>query len=139
MKVAIVFVLILTMGCQGVAPKENDHKKLVLNFFDAFNRHEWKAMADYYADTASFLDPSLGIDYVRQSRTDVIAKYTEMQKMFPDIHDEVVGVWSADDKVTVEFISTGTGPDGKKFKLPIVTVLTIQDQQIIRDATYYDL
>jgi len=139
MKATIVLLFILMMGCQAGAPATNDNEMLVHDFFDAFNRHAWTEMAGYYTDTASFLDPSFGTEYINQSRAEVIAKYAEMQKMFPDLHDEVVGVWPAGDKVTVEFISTGTGPGGKKFKLPIVTVLTIRDKKIIRDATYYDL
>jgi ketosteroid isomerase-like protein len=40
--------------------------------------------------------------------------------------------------ITVEFISKGTGPDGKAFELPICTVLTVEDGKIAKDFTYYD-
>jgi ketosteroid isomerase-like protein len=62
-----------------------------------------------------------------------------MQKMFPDLHDELVGVYPSGDKVTVEFVSTGTMSDSIKFSLPIVTVLTFENGLIVKDATYYDL
>jgi hypothetical protein len=59
--------------------------------------------------------------------------------MFPDIHDEVIGMYPSGKKVTIEFVSTGSISDSTKFKLPIITVLTFQDGLITKDATYYDL
>jgi ketosteroid isomerase-like protein len=106
--------------------------------FDAFNRHDWNAMANYYSESASFLDPSFGPEYVTKTRQETAAKYAEMQKMFPDLHDELVGVYPSGDKVTVEFVSTGTISDSIKFSLPIITVLTFENGLIIKDATYYD-
>lgn len=58
--------------------------------------------------------------------------------MFPDLHDEVTGLYPSGDKVTVEFIATGSMSDSISFKLPIVSVLTFKDGKIVRDATYYD-
>ena len=107
--------------------------------FDAFNRHDWNAMTNYYSESASFLDPSFGHEYITKSRQETAAKYAEMQKMFPDIHDELVGVYPSGDKVIVEFVSTGSISDSVKFSLPIVTVLTFENGLIIKDATYYDL
>lgn len=107
--------------------------------FEAFNRHDWNAMTNYYAESASFLDPSFGQEYVSKTRKETAAKYAEMQKMFPDLHDELVGVYPSGDKVIVEFVSTGTISDSVKFSLPIVTVLTFENGLITKDATYYDL
>ncbi len=60
-----------------------------------------------------------------------------MQKTFPDLHDEVVTLFSQGDKVAVEFISTGM--DGnQKFTLPISTIFIIQNGKIVSDATYYN-
>ncbi len=62
-----------------------------------------------------------------------------MQKLFPDLNDVVTGIYSSGDKVTVEFIASGTMANGETFKLPIVSILTISGDQIVKDATYYDL
>jgi ketosteroid isomerase-like protein len=105
--------------------------------FDAFNRHDWKVMTEFYGDTASFLDPSFGTFDVKKSRIETATKFTEMQKMFPDLHDEVVTLFSQGDKVAVEFISTSMRGD-QKFTLPICTIFTIQNGKIVRDATYYN-
>lgn len=136
---SIVFfgALMLMVGC-SVKQAVNDNVALTRGMFDAFNRHEWQKMAAYYSDPALFLDPSFGAEYVSKSQTETAHKYAAMERMFPDIHDEIGGIYPSGDKVTVEFISTGSMSDSVKFKMPIVTVLTFKDGLIIKDATYYD-
>ena len=115
-----------------------ENEKVVKQMFEYFNQHEWQKMAAQYSDKAEFLDPSFGVEYVTKTREETAAKYAEMQKMFPDLHDEVVGMYSVGDKVVVEFVATGSSGDSIQFKLPIASVLTIKDGKIVKDATYYD-
>ena len=128
----------LVSGCIKSDPG-NENAAIAVKLFDAFNRHNWQEMASYYADQATVLDPSLGKEYVIQSRAETVEKYAEMEKMFPDIHDEVAGIYPSGNVVTVEFVSTGKMNDSISFKLPIVSVLTFKDGLIIKDATYYDM
>lgn len=96
-------------------------------------------MAKMYADTAYFKDPSLGVGIVKQTRQQTIQKYTELNKIFPNLHDNVVATYLSGEKhITVEFISTGTAADGSKFELPICTIFTIENGKITKDFTYYD-
>lgn len=117
---------------------EESNVKQVQEMFEAFNHHDWKAMADHYTDTALFLDPSFGTRYTKQSRDEMIRKYTEMEQLFPNIHDSLVTILAMNDKVAVEFISTGTSGDSLSFRLPISCVLTLHQGLIIQDATYYN-
>lgn len=110
----------------------------VRSMFDAFNRHDWKAMSEHYADSALFLDPALGLEYVNQSRNETADKYAAMEVIFPDIKDEVITIFGKGDKVAIEFISSGASGDSIKFKLPISCVLTLDKNLIVRDATYYN-
>ena len=96
-------------------------------------------MATLYAHSALFLDPSFAKEFVSKTRSETVAKYNELQQMFPDIHDNVIAMYSHEKTIVIEFVSTGTGPDGASFRLPIVTVLTIENGLIVKDATYYDL
>jgi steroid delta-isomerase-like uncharacterized protein len=128
----------LMVFCASCSGSENPNVAVAQKMFDAFNKHDWQSMAAYYSDDALFLDPSFGKDYVTKSREETIEKYKGYEQMFPDLHDEVVGMYASGDKVTVEFVSTGTSGDTLSFKLPIVTVLTFKDGVIIKDATYYD-
>jgi len=127
-------------ACQPAKPSAQDELETkARELFEAFNRHDWKAMSEFYAPDAEFLDPSLGVEYVRQSREDIIRKYGGMASVFPNIRDEIVGIYRSGDKVIVEFISSGDGVEGApSFRLPIISVLTFREGLIIKDATYYD-
>jgi ketosteroid isomerase-like protein len=141
MKVVLFsIVILLAFSCISKNSNADEAANVAIAnaMFEAFNKHQWEAMAGYYAEPASFLDPSFGSDYVSKSRAEVATKYKSMEDLFPDIHDELVGVYPAADKVIVEFISSGKASDSLSFALPIITVLTIKDGLIVKDATYYD-
>lgn len=116
-----------------------DNENLVKQYFDHFNKHEWTKMASMYSETAEFKDPSLGHGIFKQSREQIIDKYTELHQIFPDLHDEVIKVYpSGNNNVIVEFISSGTAPDETKFELAICTIFTLENGLITKDFTYYD-
>lgn len=128
----------ITACTSSTANEEERNIEHVRSMFDAFNRHDWKAMSEHYTDSALFLDPALGTEYIKQSRVEIADKYAAMEKMFPDIKDEVITIFGKGDKVAVEFISSGTSADGIKFTLPISCVLTLDKNLIVQDATYYN-
>jgi ketosteroid isomerase-like protein len=134
----IIPIIFLLTGCEYSGDGSAGNRATTKAMFAAFNQHEWTKMASFYAEPALFLDPSFGPEYVSKTREETAAKYAEMMTVFPDIKDELVGIYPSGDKITVEFISTGTSSDGKKFRLPIITVLTFKDGLIVKDATYYD-
>ena len=128
----------VSASCNSSDRVQQQNIALTQKMFDAFNKHDWQTMASYYTEDALFLDPAFGKNYVIKTQPETAAKYSELQKIFPDLHDEVVGLYPSGDKVTVEFIATGSMGDSISFKLPIVSVLTFKDGKIVRDATYYD-
>jgi len=139
MRAVLILLLWALVACS--TPSENptaENEQLVRSMFGAFNRHDWEAMASHYSDSALFLDPSFGTDYVRQTRTEMVIKYKEMHAMFPDLHDDVVTLVTSGNRVAVEFVATGTQPDGATFRLPISAMFTIENGKIVRDATYYN-
>jgi len=141
MKALHWFLPLITLFVSCQLAHAQDEKKNVAaakKMFEAFNKHEWSTMAGYYSDEALFLDPSFGTECVSKTRKETVAKYAEMEKMFPDIYDEITGIYPSGDKVIVEFTSTGTTPDGTKFKLPIIAVLTFKNGLIVKDASYFD-
>ena len=118
---------------------ESPNVLLIKEFFTHFNNHEWEKMAGLYTDPAEFKDPSFGNGVVKQARTEIIRKYTDLNSVFKDIQDQVVAIYPSGEKnVIVEFISSGTAPDGLKFELPICTIFTIEAGLITKDFTYYD-
>lgn len=116
-----------------------DNEKLVNTYFEHFNNHDFTKMANMYADTTDFKDPSLGQGIVKQTRQQIIAKYTELANIFPDLHDQFIQAYpSGDNHIIVEFVSSGTGPDKVKFELAICTIFTIENGLITKDFTYFD-
>lgn len=116
-----------------------DNEKLVQQYFEHFNNHEWTKMANMYSEISEFKDPSLGKEIVKQTRQQIIDKYSELTQIFPDLHDRVIQTYPSGDKhIIVEFISTGTAPDNSKFELPVCTILTIENGVITKDFSYFD-
>ena len=118
---------------------QEENVLIAKNVYKYFNEHDWAKMAELYADPADFKDPSFGQGIVKQTRQQIAQKYKEMEEMSKDIRDEVIQVYPSGDKnVIVEFVSSGTAPNGEKWSLPICTIFTIENGQITKDFTYYD-
>lgn len=144
LKLLLMFILsscFLLGDWKVIASNESQAKNLATakKVFEHFNRHEWEKMAALYSDPAEFLDPAFGQKAVKQTRQQTIKKYKEMEAMSKDIRDEVVQIYVAGNKtVIVEFVSSGTAPNGTKWSLPICTIFTIENGLITKDHTYYD-
>ena len=135
----ILFIFILSSCEKQKAKNTINNEQLVKQYFEHFNNHKWTKMANMYAETADFKDPSLGPGIVKQTRQQTIDKYNELSKIFPNLHDEVIRIYpSGDNHVIIEFLSNGTALDKTKFELPICTILTIENGLIIKDFTYFD-
>ena len=139
----LVFISLFPTICATKTFATNNLKEknlaIAKKVFDYFNQHDWTKMAGLYSDPAEFLDPAFGQKAVTQTRQQTIKKYTEMEAVSKDIHDEVVQIYASSEKnVTVEFVSSGTAPDGIKWSLPICTIFTIENGLITKDHTYYD-
>lgn len=117
----------------------SSNEKLVAHYFEHFNKHEWSKLAQMYAENAEFKDPSLGTGVVKQTRQQIINKYSELNEIFPNIKDEVIQIYPSGEKhIIVEFISTGTAPDNSRFELPICTIFTVENGLITKDFSYFD-
>ncbi|MFT3947907.1 MAG: nuclear transport factor 2 family protein [Agriterribacter sp.] len=143
MKNILTIILLATLitSCNN-SKTENmttmENEKLVQQYFDHFNNHDWTKMASMYSETADFKDPSLGQGIVKQTRQQIIDKYSKLNQIIPDVHDKIIQIYPSGDHIIVEFISTGTAPDGSKFELPICTIFTIENGIITKDFSYFD-
>jgi predicted SnoaL-like aldol condensation-catalyzing enzyme len=135
---AILIIVILLNGC-NIKQQENTNEKLVKQYFEYFNIHDWNKMASMYADTTDFKDPTLGLGIVKQTRKQTIEKYTELSKIFPNIKDEIIAMYpSGDNHIIVEFKSSGKAADNTAFELAICTIFTVENGLITKDFTYFD-
>lgn len=141
--IVILVVVFVIVSCNKQnQPEKMDtikNEKIVKQYFEYFNIHNWKKMAEMYTETADFKDPSLGPGIVKQTRRQIEDKYAELNKIFPDLKDSIVQIYPSGEKhIIVEFVSTGTAPDNSKFELPICTIFTIENGLITKDFTYFD-
>lgn len=134
-QLTILFSILFLAACSD---QREANRAAARKLYEHFNAHDWEAMAGLYAANAEFLDPSLGIEYVAQTQQQIVDKYSGMELMFPDIHDDVKEIYAVDDKVIIQFVATGNSGDSIQLKLPICGILTFKEGKIIRDATYYD-
>jgi ketosteroid isomerase-like protein len=138
----LLFVTFALISCNNQTQKSTstaDNEKLIKQYFEYFNNHEWAKMANMYSEITEFKDPSLGSGIIKQTRQQIINKYSELHKIFPDIHDQIIQTYDAGEKnIIVEFVSTGTAPDNSKFELPICTIFTIEKGVITKDFSYFD-
>ena len=135
----LVLLSIFTLFSCNQKVNSDANEKLIRQYFEHFNKHNWTAMAAMYSEVAEFKDPSLGQGIVKQSRNQIIKKYGELSQTFPDVADKVVNMYPSGEKhIVVEFLSTGTAPDSSKFELPICTIFKIEGGLIMQDFTYFD-
>jgi ketosteroid isomerase-like protein len=138
----IILILSFTASCiekNNYSEQAEKNSEIVKEYFEHFNNHDWQKMAEMYIETAEFKDPSLGSGIVKMTRAKIIAKYSELNGIFTDIHDKVIQTYPSGEKnIIVEFISTGTAPDNSKFELPICVIFTIENGKITKDFSYFD-
>ena len=135
----LILLLSLFFTALTCRNQSSENQAIIKQLYEHFNNHEWQKMADLYVENTDFKDPFFGTEITKQTRQQTVQKYSEMAKIFPDIKDEVVQMYdSGSNLVVVEFISTGTAPDGTKFKMPICSIYTIENGKIVKDFTYYD-
>lgn len=116
-----------------------ENVRIAKSVFEYFNQHDWEGMAALYTDPAEFKDPSLGQGIVKQTRAQIVQKYKGLEEMSHDVRDDLLQVYPSGDRhVIVEFVSSGTAPDGTRWTLPICTIFAIENGKITKDFTYYD-
>jgi ketosteroid isomerase-like protein len=138
--VAILFFTACNQSNSNVKPNDNSeaNKALLNQFYLHFNNHDWTKMADLYIDKPEMKDPAYGLKSITMTKAEIIKKYTELQSMFPDVHDSILRMYPSADHMIVEFESKGTSADGSTFLLPICTIFEIKNGRITKDFTYYD-
>ncbi|MDR2126917.1 MAG: nuclear transport factor 2 family protein [Prevotellaceae bacterium] len=140
--VLLISVLLLTASCaekSTYSEQTAKNEQTVKQYFEHFNNHDWQKMADMYVDNAEFKDPAVGTEIFKMPKQEIVAKYSELGEMFPDLKDRVIKTYPSGDKhIIVEFVTAGTAPDSSKMEMPICTIFTVENGKITQDLSYYD-
>ncbi len=143
-KIVIYILTIMLFSCKSKNDTTNNSEKnyshLIEKYFQHFNKYQWDLLSGLYADSCQIKDPSIGIKPMWQSPIEIEQKYKELNAAIPDVQDSIISVYPAvNNYYVVEFISTGTTPEGKKFELPVCTIFQFDHNgKIKKDYTYYD-
>lgn len=141
--VLLLGVIFILSSCKDEVKAPNldptKKEKIVKQYFEYYNNHQWKELAAMYSPIADFKDPSLGNEMTIQTRRQTINKYNKLNTLFADLHAEIAKIYPSDEQhIIVELVSTGTAADSTKFKLPICKIFTIDKGKITQDFTYFD-
>jgi hypothetical protein len=141
--VLLTLTLLSIISCKEIGNKNSVEKNIELaqKSFAAFNQHNWELQASYFSDTCEYLDPYYGDKHIKVNRKNKIAKYFAMEQTSPDIQDSITNIFGFEDKVVIQFISSGTAKTDNgnyKWSVPICCVFTYKDGLIIIDETYYN-
>lgn len=134
----VLSVLLAANAATSAAIREDDPDVVTRKLFDAFNHHDMATLSQLYSDDAEITSP----DHSRplHGPEGVRAIYIPLFTRFPDLTDHLVSMTVQDNRVAVEFISTGCKATGKEcFSLPIATFLTMRHGRIVRDASYFNV
>ena len=120
--------------------------RLVRDCIEAMLTADWQTVANSYAADAILVDPLLP-NPVR-GRDAIVALYQQCREHEPEVVGEILNLIAADDKVAVEFRTTGTVqkpfPDmpetivGKRVEIPEVNMIKLRQGQIVSNTIYAD-
>ncbi|MEM0986241.1 MAG: nuclear transport factor 2 family protein [Pseudomonadota bacterium] len=111
------------------------NEAIIDGLFAAFNAHDVKALARFYAEDAVVYSPESCTPAVGADA--IAASYAEMFAHIPDVHDALEVVVSEGNRAAVIFTASSQIP-GAEFELPISAFLTFEDGKIIEDRVFFD-
>lgn len=121
-----------------------DTEEFVKNLWVAWNSHSWERTSSFYADECVMDDlPSR----ICRGKRELEAYYADLLKGYPDLHFAAKSCFSSGNRIATEWTMRGTHTGdsprfkatGKKFSIPGVSVIEIQDGKIIRETDYWDM
>lgn len=130
----MVVVLLLVAACSADGtPRRLDVAEA---WRDANRRLDVDAMMALYADTVEFIDPHFSQPIL--DKADIRESYEDLFDL-PDVRINTGVPAVANRRVTIEWLWRGTDETtGEEYAIRGVSVLTVEDGLIVREAAYYD-
>jgi steroid delta-isomerase-like uncharacterized protein len=139
----IIMALILLTVADCAYSQSTD---LISGHFEALTKHDVKAIAAGYADSAKVYSPNW--EGAKTGQAGIIEVYTRYFTSTPDLSYKVNHIVYAGDNVVAEYTVTGTlsRPEGntpaymkdKKYTLDYCAVFSIKGDKIIKETDYFD-
>jgi steroid delta-isomerase-like uncharacterized protein len=119
---------------------------LIADHFNALTKHDVKAIASGYDDSAKVYSPNW--DGAKRGPSGVTEVYTRYFTSTPDLFYKITNIINAGDNVIIEYVSGGTlsNPEGntpaymkdKKYAINYCAIFTIKNNKIIKETDYFD-
>lgn len=135
---AAIVLAAAASGCGPVDARRGSDQitaRTVEGIFAAFDRHDAKAMAAFYAADAVMESP----DYCAplRGRAPIERVYRDLFREITDVRDDVRVLIVEGGKASVLFRSRGTQA-GTPFEVDIATFFIVQAGKVVRDTTTFD-
>ena len=119
-------------------------EEFVNNLWAAWNSHDWGKTSPFYADDCIMEDLPSKICHDKQ---ELEAYYNYLSTGYPDLNFEAKRCCGSGNQIATEWIMTGTHTNdtarfkatGKRFSIPGVSILEIQNRKIVRETEYWDM
>ena len=121
-----------------------DIEEFVNNLWSAWNSHDWRKTAHFYAENTIMEDlPSR----ICNGKQELEAYYEYLLTGYPDLNFEPKRCFSSGNRIASEWIMSGTHigdtakfkATGKRFAVPGVSILECEEDKIIRETDYWDM
>ncbi|MEP7169011.1 MAG: nuclear transport factor 2 family protein [Bacteroidota bacterium] len=116
----------------------NDLKKIALDWFDAFNKHEIELLLALYDDHAEHYSPKLKVHHpstngLINGKSELREWWTGAFKRLPQLHYELIQLTAEGEQVFMEYIRYTPGEEN----LRVGEVLVIRNGKIIASRVYH--
>ena len=122
----------------------NNTEQFVKNLWAAWNSHDWEKASTFYADDCEMEDiPSK----ICHGKRELEAYYKYLLVGYPNLNFEPKRSFGTENQIATEWIMSGTHTGntarfkatGKRFSIPGVSILEIQNGKVIRETDYWDM
>jgi steroid delta-isomerase-like uncharacterized protein len=118
-------------------------EEIVLEHVEAENA------GDYQRALATFDHPRyefVATDEVFEGPEEVMEHWRELDRAFPDQHDEILTFHHAEDAVLLEMVARGTHlgplrglpPTGRRFELRFICIFVFEGERLVCERVYFD-
>lgn len=101
----------------------------------AYNTHDIAILRRLYHDDVTYWS---ALEGTNKGKAAVISHIEHLHQILPDEKMRAKTVTADDEMIVVEFESTGTGPNGREYRIEFTEVFEVVDTQIVSIKVYLD-
>ena len=124
---------------------ETDTEKLYQKYIAAWLAHDTEAVVSFFVEDCVYEDVALGA--LNRGKSEVRAFVQATLAAIPDFTIETKSVFATVDRLASEWTMTGTQTGdfpglpatGKRFSVPVASIMEFQDGKIRRNTDYWNL